>query len=296
MKRTVSIAAVLVISTVVSMMAQRRGGGPGPVNPFAGNEQAVREGESLYAQHCTTCHGAAGGSGEIGPAIVSSDRAALGVNDAQTFNTIKNGVPGTPMSPQRLSDEEIWKVTTYIHALRGTAIDNPLPGDVAHGEAVFWGKGQCGTCHMLGGKGGLTAPDLTNIAGIRKSNTITAALTKEQHHEYGSGGAHLSALPADDKYLPVHVTTADGKVIDGVLLNEDSYAIQMIGNDQQLHLFERAKLRRVVVDAKSLMPTDFDKRLTPDEFKDLMAFLTRQGTVAPPAPTRRGGGPPADQQ
>ena len=79
-----------------------------------------------------------------------------------------------------------------------------------------------------------------------------------------------------DSYLPVYVTTTDGKTIDGVLLNEDGYSLQMIGNDQQLHLFDKAKLRKVAVEPRSLMPTDYDKRLTPDEFKDLMAFLTRQ--------------------
>ena len=42
MKRGVSIAAVLITCTAGSMMAQRRGGGPGPVNPFLGNEPAVR--------------------------------------------------------------------------------------------------------------------------------------------------------------------------------------------------------------------------------------------------------------
>ncbi len=200
------------------------------------------------------------------------------------------------MSAQRLTDDEIWRITTYIHALRGTAIDNPLPGDMAHGEQVFWGKGQCGTCHMLGGKGGLMAPDLTNIASMRKSSTIAAALTKSQHREYGSGGAHLSALPPDDRYLPVHVTTVDGTTMDGVLLNEDSYSIQMLGTNQQLHLFDRTKLRRLVIDPQSLMPTDYDKRLTPGEFGDLMAFLTRQGTVPPPPPPRRVSGAPADQQ
>ena len=61
----------------------------------------------------------------------------------------------------------------------------------------------------------------------------------------------------------------------------------------QLHLFERARLRRIVVDPKSLMPTDYDKRLTAAEFKDLLAFLTRQGTIAPLSPRR--GGPPAEQ-
>jgi len=297
MKRVVAIATVLVICAAGALIAQRRGGGAGPANPFLGNADAVREGETLYNQHCTTCHGPEGGGGEIGPAIVAGDRADIGASDSQTFNTIKNGVRGTPMAPQRLSDEEIWKVTTYIHSLRGTAIDNPLPGDAAHGEQVFWAKGQCGTCHMLAGKGGLTAPDLSNIAVERKSRTIVAALTKEHHREYGSGGAHLPTLPPDDRYLPVHVTTPDGKVIDGVMLNEDSYSLQMIGSDQQLHSFDKAKMRRVVVDSKSLMPTDYDKRLTPDEFRDLLAFLTRQG-VKPPPPARggRGGQGQGDQQ
>jgi len=277
-------AAVLftgaLLCAVAPLVAQR-GAPPGPANPFLGKTEAVAEGETLYNQHCTTCHGAGGSGGTSGPAIVSGDRLDIGVSDAQTFNIIKNGVTGTPMSPQRMPESDIWKVVTYIHALRGAAIDNPLPGDVAHGEQVFWGKGQCGTCHMMSGKGGLTAPDLSNIAGTRKASSISDALTKPQHRVYGSGGAHLQALPAMDSYLPVYVTTADGKIIEGVLLNEDSYSVQMIGNDNQLHLFDRATLRRVVVEPRSLMPTNYDTRLTPDEFKDLLAFLTRQGRRAP---------------
>ena len=292
MKAAHSIAALLLLCGAASLLAQRPA--PGPPNPLVGNPQAVADGEVLYNQHCTTCHGSGGGGGEIGPAIVSGVRADLGVSDGQTFNIIKNGVPGTPMSAQRLPETDIWKIVTYIHALRGRAIDNPLPGDVAHGEQVFWGKGRCGSCHMLAGKGGLTAPDLSNIAGVRKSSSIVDALTKAQHRVYGSGGAHLRTLPTMDSYLPVYVTTADGKIIDGVLLNEDSYSLQMIGNDQQLHLFDKAKLRKVAVEPRSLMPTDYDKRLTPDEFKDLMAFLTRQGMAAPA--TGRHGGPPEGER
>src|SRR5262249_59344280 len=121
-------------------------GGPpaGRANPFLGRPEAVTEGEALYNQHCTTCHGAGGGGGEIGPPIVSGDRLDIGVSDAQTFNIITNGVAGTPMSPQRLPETDIWKVVTYIHALRATAIDNPLPGDVGPGEQVLCGKGQAG--------------------------------------------------------------------------------------------------------------------------------------------------------
>jgi putative heme-binding domain-containing protein len=289
MRASVFVAGLLVMCAAGSLLGQRGGGG-GPQNPFVGNAQAIADGDALYHKTCTTCHGANGGGGEIGPAIVAGDRMDIGVSDAQTFNIIKNGVQGTPMRPQALPDSDIWKIVSYIHSLRGTAIDNPLPGDVAHGEAVFSGKGQCSSCHMLGGKGGLTAPDLSNIAGTRKSSSIVDALTKAQHRVFGSGGAHLRALPAMDSYLPVHVTTADGKTVDGILLNEDGYSLQMIGNDNQLHLFDRAKLRRVVVEPKSLMPTDYDKRLTADEFKDLLAFLSRQGYKVP-ATAGRGGAP-----
>ena len=222
MKANLFIVGLLVVCAAGSLIAQR-GRGAGPANPFLGNAQAIAEGDALYHKTCTTCHGANGGGGEIGPAIVTGDRADLGVSDAQTFNVIKNGVAGTPMKPQGLPDTDIWKIVAYIHTLRGTAMDNPLAGDVAQGEAVFWGKGQCGTCHMLGGKGGLTAPDLSNIAGKRKSTSIVDALTKEKHRVFGSGGAHLAALPPGDSYLPVHITTADGKTVDGIMLNEDSY-------------------------------------------------------------------------
>jgi mono/diheme cytochrome c family protein len=288
------IAGWLSTCAVGPIQAQS-GAAKGPVNPFQGNPEAVHEGEGLYAQHCTGCHGPNGSAGEIGPAMVSGERTDFGAGDAQVFNTIKNGVSGTLMGPQKLAEDEIWKIASYIHALRGMAIDNPLPGDFAHGEQIFWGKGQCGNCHMLGGKGGLTAPDLNNIAATRKASTIIDALTKEQHHEYGSGGAHLKSLPPMDSYLPVHVTTADGKVIDGILLNEDGYSLQMIGNDQRLYSFDRAKLRRVGIEPKSQMPTDYDKRLTSGEFKDLLAFLTRQGTKPPLTPAR-GGQPPGDDQ
>jgi mono/diheme cytochrome c family protein len=293
MNRALVIGTWLLTCTPGPTLAQR--GAPRPVNPFQDKAEAVLEGESLYTQHCTGCHGPDGSAGEIGPAIVSGERTDFAAGDPQVFDTIKSGIPGTPMSPQKLSEDEIWKIATYIHALRGTAIDNPLPGDVAHGESIFWGKGQCGNCHMLGGKGGLTAPDLKNIAGTRKASTIIDALTKEQHHEYGSGGAHLKSLPPMDSYLPVHVITADGKVIDGILLNQDGYSLQMIGNDQRIHSFDRFRLRRVDIEPKSLMPTDYDKRLSSEELKDLLAFLTRQGTR--PSPARgRGGPPPGDDQ
>jgi putative heme-binding domain-containing protein len=281
MRRAALFTGLLLIGAAGTGLGQQA------ANPFVGNAQAVQQGADLYAKNCTGCHGASGGAGEIGPAIVSGEQADRR-NDTQILATIRSGVAGTPMPAftGKIADDDILRLAAYLHALRGTAIDNPTPGNVAQGEQVFRGKGQCANCHMVGGQGGLTAPDLSNIAGSRKTASIEDALTKPEHHIYGDGGSHLASLPAMDTWLPAHVTTADGKSFNGVLMNEDSYSVQIMGDDQQLHLFDRSRLRRFTVDAKSRMPTDYDKKLTPDEFRDLMAFLTRQGIKPQP---ERGG-------
>ena len=249
-------------------------------NPFVGNAQAIGQGADLYSKNCTACHGATGGAGEIGPAIVSAEQADRRT-DAQILTTIRNGVAGTPMPAfaGKIADDDILRVAAWLHAMRGTAIDNPTPGNVAAGEAIFFGKGGCASCHMLRGRGGLTAPDLSNIAGIRKTVSITDALTKPQHHIYGDGGSHLDSLPPMDTWLPAHVTTAAGRNFDGVLMNQDSFSVQIMGDDNRLHLFDRSGLKKFTVESKSRMPTDYDKRLTPDEFRDLLAFLTHQATA-----------------
>src|SRR6185436_5355397 len=109
-------------------------------------------------------------------------------------------------------------------------------------------------------KGTFKGPDLTNIAAERKSNLITDALTKPNHRVYGDGGVHLRALPAMDTYDAVHVTLGNGRTIDGVLLNQDSYSLQLMGDDNQLHLLDRSQVK-AVTNKPPLMPTDYDKRL-----------------------------------
>jgi cytochrome c oxidase cbb3-type subunit 3 len=248
-------------------------------NPYTNNAAAIEEGRGLYNSTCTGCHGPNGTAGEIGPGLAIPGRSYGRTSDAQIFDAIKHGIPATvmPAHQSKLSDDQIWKITAYVKGLRGTAIDAPSPGDVANGEAIFWGKGACGSCHMLGGKGSIIGPDLSNLAGLRKTNSIIDALTREKHRVYGPGGAQPHALLPLPTWPVVRITTADGKTVRGVLRNEDSFSLQVIGLDQQLYLFDRARLKSVAYEAKGLMPTDYDKRLSKGEFDDLLAFLTRQG-------------------
>jgi len=253
-------------------------------NPYTSNSAAIEEGRGLYNGACTVCHGVNGAAGEIGPGLAIPGRSYPRNTDEQLFDVIKHGIPDTGMPAQqsKLNDDQIWKITAYVKGLRGTAIDAPSSGDIVHGEAVFWGKGECSSCHMVRGRGSVLGPDLTDLAGSRKINSIIAALTSEQHRVYGPGGAQPHNLVPLQTYPVVQVTTLGGKTVRGVLRNEDSFSMQIMGLDQQLYLLERAKLKTIIYEPKSLMPTDYDKRLSKAEFDDLLAFLTRLGS--PPAP------------
>jgi cytochrome c oxidase cbb3-type subunit 3 len=249
---------------------------PAVKNPFTG-AAAIEQGRTLYNATCTACHGANGDAGEMGPGLATPGRSYARRTDADVFAAVKNGISGTPMPAHagRLSDEQIWKISSYVISLRGTAIDAPSPGDAVAGEAIFFGKGQCSTCHLVRGKGSVVGPDLTNLAAVRKTNSIVNALTKPGYRTYGAGGAIPSRLEPLTTYPVVAVTFADGRKVRGVLRNHDSYSLQMIGLDQQFYLLDRRKLKAVVYEDQSLMPADYDKRLSPEEFANLLAYLTR---------------------
>lgn len=246
----------------------------------------IAQGKAIYDTNCTACHGANAGAGDRAPAIVNASATSMRGerSDAQLLNVVRNGIPGTAMPAwgTRLSATEISNLGAYIHALRGTALDAPLAGDVAHGRAVFFGKGHCDSCHMVEGRGGVLGPDLSNIAATRKAVAISNALTRAQHRVYGDGGVHLPTVPPMD-YNPVHVVTKSGQALDGVMRNQDAWSLQFMTLDGKLHFFDRSALSSVAITPGSIMPTDYDKRLTAEEFRDLMAFLTRQGSKPAPA-------------
>jgi len=255
--------------------------------PALAQTDMIAQGKAVYDTHCTACHGADAGAGDRAPAIVNASAATAmrgERSDAQLLAVIRNGIPGTAMPAwgNRLSAPELSNLGAYIHALRGTALDAPSAGDVAHGREVFFGKGNCASCHMVEGRGGVIGPDLSNIAAIRKAVAISNAMTRAQHRVYGDGGVHLPTVPPMD-YNPVHVVTKNGQALDGVMRNQDAWSVQFMTMDGKLHSFDRSALKSINITSGSIMPSDYDKRLSADEFKDLMAFLTRQGSTPAPA-------------
>ena len=110
------------------------------------------------------------------------------LSDEAIFNVIRNGVPGTDMPPTKLSDDQTWNLVAFIHALTGPASTNPVPGDPAAGKSVFWGaKAGCSNCHSILGKGGSTAPDLSNVGGSRPLAVIREAIVEPAKDLYYLG-------------------------------------------------------------------------------------------------------------
>ena len=290
--RKAILATILIVCAAGAAFAQeegapppgRRGGPVGPPNPFAGNLAAIEQGAVSYNTNCAACHGTYGAGTQTGTELASGMRADLADQDSVIFKRIKGGAPGTlmPAWGGKLSDDDIWKIAAYIRGMRGFAVNAPVPGDVTHGHDVFYGKGQCSSCHMISGKGGISGPELSGIADIRKVSSLVAALTKPMHHVYGGGGAHLGTLVGMTNYLQVRVVQKNGKIVTGALMDESLDSLQILGSDNELHLLDRATVRSETVESKSAMPTDYDKKLTPVEFTDLLAFLSRQSTKPKP--------------
>ncbi|GAB4486491.1 MAG: hypothetical protein OHK006_14440 [Thermodesulfovibrionales bacterium] len=85
-------------------------------NPFAGDAAAVKDGAKLFDEKCAECHG--DGTGLSGPDL-TDDKWFYGGNDAEVFDSIKNGRPGgMPSWNSSLSSEQIWKILTFIRSLR----------------------------------------------------------------------------------------------------------------------------------------------------------------------------------
>jgi cytochrome c oxidase cbb3-type subunit III len=234
-----------------------------PKNPVGRGPEVVAAGRAVFNRTCTACHGVDGNEGERAPALVG-DRRFFRLSERALYDTIKNGIPGTAMMAMgaAMDDNDVWRVVVFIRAMRGSASETDVAGNVEHGHELFSGKGGCAKCHAIQGKGGTIAPDLSNVGAEMTLKHLRESLTTE--------------TPITRGYTPVTVVLANGQTIKGVAKNQDAFSLQLLDYDNHLHLIDKADVRQEDEGIKSLMPHDYDKQLTKDEFQDLLAMLAKQ--------------------
>jgi cytochrome c oxidase cbb3-type subunit 3 len=235
-----------------------------PKNTVGTEPDVVAVGHAIFNRTCTACHGLDGGEGERAPALVG-ERRFFRLSESAIFDVIKNGIPGTSMPAMGLSDDDSWRIVTFIRAMRGSASETDVPGDTQKGLAIFAGKGGCLKCHMLNGKGGSVGPDLSNIGAQVTLKHLRESLTQDG--------------PVPHDYRPITISTKSGETVEGIAKNEDAFSLQMLDLHDRLRLYDKSELTSVEHGKKSLMPHDYDKVLTPEEYQDLLAMLARQVQV-----------------
>ena len=163
-----------------------------------------------------------------------------------------------------LSDSEISQVADYVRSL-GRNADQNIPGDPKKGQQVY-DKGQCATCHIINGHGGNLGPELTSIGTQRGRKYLQQAVNHP-------GRERPVDAEGFDQFLVVHVETRDGREVQGMRVNEDSFTIQLRDAENRFHSFRKGSLKVIRRESgKSLMP-DFEESFTPTEMDDLVAFM-----------------------
>lgn len=252
-------------------------------NPFAGDAEAAKRGEFHFRINCAFCHGLGARGGGRGPDLTRA-RKRHGSSDAEMFQTINQGVPGTAMPTNGttgqgvgMTEEEIWQIITY---LRSVQVKGVSVGDAAHGKQLFYGDANCSGCHMVDGKGGRLGPDLTAVGMARATDAIVDSVRNPSRRL--APGLMEATKEFPQEYETVTVVTARGQEIKGVTMNEDNFSLQMMDAGEQIHLFEKDKLRSINKSRTSMMPK-YDGTLLPDkDLQDIVAYLQSVGGKGQP--------------
>lgn len=123
---------------------------------FLGHAVAqTTEGEKLYLQNCSVCHGTKG-SGGVGIPL-NLDSFQKTISDNYLINTIKNGRIGRTMPAfSGLGEQKIKAIVKHLRSFSTAtpAVFDPTPikGDTKHGSQLYLQK--CAVCHGDKGQGG----------------------------------------------------------------------------------------------------------------------------------------------
>jgi hypothetical protein len=92
----------------------------------------------------------------------------------------------------------------------------------------------------------------------------------------GAGSIQRSLLDPNSQMMPINrpirAVTRDGKVINGRRLNEDTYTVQLIDDQERLLSLTKADLREYTILTSSPMPS-YKDTLGADELADLLAYM-----------------------
>ncbi len=166
--------------------------------------------------------------------------------DALVLKHWGNMGPGT-------TEEKLATMRRYSNDLRAAS------GDPARGKILF-GK-HCGICHQLHGEGNKIGPDLTTA-----NRNDQAALLANM--------VDPSAVIRRE-FLPYVVLTDSGRMVTGLLAEQDAASITILDAKNQRIKIPRDEVEELHPSEISLMPEKILEPLSPQELRDLFSYLAK---------------------
>src|ERR1051325_3857850 len=217
-------------------------------------------GRSTFNSSCAGCHGL-DGRGSDKAVDISGSAKVRHLSDGQLASIISNGIPGTGMPGfHTLGAPQIRAIVSYVRSLQGKVETRKLPGKAIRGKEIFFGKGECSSCHAISGQGGFLGPDLSSYASTASAKIIHDEIVKPRR-------------TPQTGYTPAVLTTTQGERLEGLIRNEDNFSIQFQTKDGGFHLFLKSELSTVDRRETSLMPSNYRESLSPGELDDLVSYL-----------------------
>lgn len=134
-------------------------------------------------------------------------------------------------------------------------------GDPARGRTVFFGRTvACAGCHRVGAEGGTVGPDLTKIGAVRAGRDLVEAIVAPSS-TFAQG------------YTPYRVDLTDGSVLRGVIARQTDQTLVMRDAAGAETRIPRGEIADLKPSPAPVMPEGLDRGLTPEQMRDLLAYL-----------------------
>ncbi len=130
-------------------------------------------------------------------------------------------------------------------------------GNPKKGKPIYMQN--CGKCHRLFEEGGQVGPDLTSF----KRDNLDRILVNVVNPS-------LEIREGFENFL---VITNDGRVVNGFLADQDSQVVVLRGVDGQNLIFRKEEIDEMRAIPRSVMPEGALKELSPQQIRDLFAYL-----------------------
>ena len=246
------LPVVLLAAPTAALRAQ-----PAPTkNPYTSPED-VHAGSRLFRALCTLCHGRSGGGGLGRDLTLGVFR--YGNSDDALFRMITSGNPQTGMPGIGLEETQTWQLVAFVRSPSQKKARLKVPGDPVQGEKLFRVKGDCLRCHIVNARGGRLGPTLSDIGWRRSPGHLRTSVVDAN-----------AVLPL--RFSSVQAVDRDGRTILGLLLNEDTFSIQIMDLQENIRSYWKRDLDALQRGKVSTMP-EYKDLFTAAELDHLVAYL-----------------------